>query len=198
MSPPSNEDNDPISEGWDHPLFDSYLPMHHKLEYILKPKHYAKQEKASCLICKIIQKDQTVDRFEVYRNDSVIIFLNIYPYTPGHLMISPLKHKLGYEELDPEEILEISKLTQRCIEMLKHFSRTESFNIGWNQGLFAGGSIKHFHIHVVPRYRNELNFIEIIAKTKPIIVSLQDTETYLQRYVPFLKGDKTLEEVLNK
>ena len=54
MSPPSDEKSDPKKEGWDHPLFDSYLPMDHKLEYILKPKHYTKQQKDTCVICKII------------------------------------------------------------------------------------------------------------------------------------------------
>ena len=79
--------------------------------------------------------------------------------------------------------------------MLTHFGRTESFNIGWNQGDTSGGSIKHNHIHVVPRYPNELNFFEIIAKTKPIIQSLEDTHSCLSQYKEFLAGNKSIAEL---
>lgn len=197
MTSPSNKSN-PEELGWEKTMFESYLPMEHKLDYVLKPKHYDKQTSANCIICKIIEYDESVERFEIFRNDNFIVFLNIFPYTPGHLMISPILHKEYYEELSAEEITEFGILTQRCIEMLKHSSRTESFNVGWNQGTFSGGSMKHFHSHIVPRYKNELNFIEIISKTKPIIVSLQKSEKFLQRYTPFLAGEKSMVELFEK
>ncbi|MHA2401771.1 MAG: HIT family protein [Candidatus Kariarchaeaceae archaeon] len=161
----------------------------------MKDKKYNQQTKDACVICQIIMKSEGTQSFEIFRNGDFIVFLNLFPYTPGHLMISPLKHNTEFEEFSQEEVTGFGELTQRCLTMLKHFSRTESFNVGWNQGLYAGGSIKHFHIHIVPRYRNELNFIEIIGKTKPVIVSLERTEQMLARYGPFLAGNKTLEEL---
>ena len=102
---------------------------------------------------------------------------------------------MGYEDFTEEEIAATSILVQRCITMIKHFGRTESFNIGWNQGLISGGSIQHNHIHVVPRYPNELNFFEIIAQTKPMIQSLSDTQKFLIHYSDFLAGMKSIEEL---
>jgi ATP adenylyltransferase len=140
-------------------------------------------------------KDESTARYEIYRDDQAIVFLNLYPYQVGHLLVSPLRHIMGYEEFTPEEIQATSVLVQRCIQMLSHFGRTESFNIGWNQGNISGGSIKHNHIHVVPRYPNEMNFFEIIAKTKPIIQALEDTHKYLSQYEEFLAGKKSIEEL---
>jgi ATP adenylyltransferase len=179
----------------DRPLFDSYFDMTHKLDYILKPKHYEKQTEETCVICKIIDRDESVQRFEVYRNKLFIIFLNLFPYTPGHIMISPLVHKTNFEEFSPQEVTEFGLLTQKTINVLKHFTRSDSYNLGWNQGPVAGGSMTHFHIHVVPRFKNELNFIEIIARSKPVVISLEDAEKFLRRYIPYFAGEKSIDEI---
>ena len=189
-----NSSEDP-SQGIDKPLFDDPVLIDYKAHYIKKPKHYSKQDTEICIICKIIMKDKDTDRYEIYRDDVAIVFLNLYPFQIGHLLISPLRHVMGYEKFTLEEIKATGVLVQRCIEMLTHFGRTESFNIGWNQGDSSGGSIKHNHIHVVPRYPNELNFYEIIAKTKPIIQSLEDTHSCLGQYKEFLAGNKSIEEL---
>lgn len=189
-----NSSEDPY-QGIDKPLFSDPVLIDYKAQYIKKPKHYAKQDNEICIICKIIKKDKDTDRYEIYRDEVAIVFLNLYPFQVGHLLISPLRHVMGYENFTLEEIKATSVLVQKCIQMLTHFGRTESFNVGWNQGNTSGGSIKHNHIHVVPRYPNELNFFEIIAKTKPIIQSLEDTHSYLCQYKEFLAGDKSIEEL---
>ena len=187
------DEQDP--QGIDKSLFEDPVLIDYKAQYIIKPKNYSKQDKDACIICKIVMKDENTARYEIYRDDLAIVFLNLYPYQVGHLLVSPLRHVMSYEELNEEEIKSTSVLIQRCLQMLTHFGRTESFNVGWNQGNTSGGSIKHNHIHVVPRYPNELNFFEIIAKTKPIIQSLEDTHSYLCQYREFLAGNKSIEEL---
>ena len=180
---------------WEEPMFRDAVLIEHKTKYIKRDKKYAQQSEDSCIICNIINKEEKTDAYEIYRSKNFIIFMNIYPYTSGHLLISPLKHRVSYVELDEDEIVELGILTQRVMKMLTHFSTTTSFNLGWNEGKFAGGSIKHYHLHVVPRYPTEMNFIEIIARTRPFILSLDNTEIALKQYIPFLSGDKTLDEL---
>lgn len=184
-----------IEETWEEPMFRDAVLIEHKTKYIKRDKKYAQQSKDSCIICNIINKDEKTGSYEIYRSENFIIFLNLYPYTSGHLLISPLKHFTSYIELDPNAISELGMLTQKVMRMLTHFSTSTSFNLGWNEGQFAGGSIKHYHLHIVPRYPTELNFIEIIARTRPFILSLENTEIAFKQYIPFLSGEKTLDEL---
>jgi ATP adenylyltransferase len=180
---------------WEEPMFRDAVLIEHKTTYIKKDKRYTHQTKDSCIICNVIGKDEKTGAYEIFRSDNFIIFLNLYPYTSGHLLISPLKHYKSYTDLNQDEIVEMGILTQRVMEMLTNFSNTTSFNLGWNEGLFGGGSIKHYHLHIVPRYKNEMNFMEIIARTRPFILSLESTEVAFKQYIPFLSGEKTLEEL---
>jgi ATP adenylyltransferase len=81
------------------------------------------------------------------------------------------------------------------MRMLEHFGGTESFNVGWNQGQWSGGSIAHFHAHVIPRYKNDINFVDIIAKSRPVLHSLERVEAELKKYQPFLAGEKQIDEL---
>lgn len=191
---PPDKDN-PSDKDWDKPMFDDAVLMTHKAAYVKKEKHYVKQTKETCVICGIINQAESVESYELYRNDNIIVFLNLYPYTVGHILISPIRHLQGYDDLSKTELIEMAEMSQRVIKMLKHFGRTESMNVGWNQGPFSGGSINHFHIHYVPRWKNELNFFEIIARTRPMIQSLDQTLDLLKKYVPYLEGNKEIDEI---
>ncbi len=182
---------------WDKPLFNDALLADHKHDYVKKDKKYDMQRKDSCIICGIINKDEAIEGFEVCRTDRFILYLNLYPYTNAHLLISPIEHIIAYEDLSDEDLLSLSILTKKAIKVLKHNGHTDSLNIGWNQGAIAGGSIKHFHIHLVPRYFNEMNFMEIIARTRPFIRSLEDTLSDLQRYTLYFLGKKSFDDVIS-
>ena len=195
MDSPSD---DTTKEGWLNPIFKSSILVDHKADYVKKPKKYSDQKEEICIICKIVIYDPEVPSFEICRNDQFIVFLNLYPFTNAHVMISPLKHVTSYEDFGSEDLLHLGKIIQRCIRMLKHNGNTDSFNVGWNQGEVSGGSIKHFHIHVVPRYPNELNYMEIIAKTRPIIKSLEDTLNDLKRYADFILGNKSFDDTISE
>ena len=181
---------------WDKPVFEEAFLVDHKHDYIKTPKNYGSQSDENCIICRIIKKDPTTPSFEVCRTENFIVFLNLYPYTNAHLLISPITHLLGYEEFNPQTLVELNSLTQRSINVLKHNGNTDSLNVGWNQGILSGGSIKHFHIHLVPRYKTEMNFIEIIARTRPFIRSLEDTLSDLKRYSDYLLGHTSFDECL--
>lgn len=180
---------------WDDSQFDSAVMIGHKMEYIKRDKQYSKQNENKCIICKIVTKDPSVPRYEIYRNEFGIVFLNLYPYQTGHLMISPLRHVMGYEEYSSDEIREVNELIQKSLVMLRKFGNTESFNVGWNQGEWSGGSIRHHHVHIVPRYRTDQNFMETIARTKPFLYSLEEVLEKLQIYVPYLNGEKTIDQL---
>ncbi|MCH8905830.1 MAG: HIT domain-containing protein [Candidatus Heimdallarchaeota archaeon] len=185
------------SQDWDRSLFDEAVLADQKFEYIMDKKkvQYRDQDEISCIICRIINYDDSVPRLEIYRDELCIVVLNVYPYQVGHTLIAPLRHVEGYEEYTQDEITKIGMVTQRVINMLKHAGMTNSLNIGWNQGSDSGGSIKHHHIHLVPRYRNELNFYEIIAKTKPYIRSLKDQEQLMLKYQSYIAGEKEIADL---
>ncbi len=180
---------------WEEPMFRDAVLIEHKTKYIKKDKKYAQQSKYSCIICNIINSEEKTGSYEIYRSKNFIVFLNLYPYTSGHLLISPLEHLVSYNELSGEDLAELGILTQRVMQMLTHFSTTTSFNLGWNEGKFAGGSIKHYHLHIVPRYPNEMNFMEIIARTRPMILSLENSEIAFKQYIPFLSGEKSIDDL---
>ena len=195
MDSPSRK---PINtEEQENSLFQSAFLIDHKAEYIKKPKNMVDTDPSICTICKIIRRDESIKRMEIYRDSKILVFLNIYPYTAGHLLISPLDHIVGFEDMDSETAIAFVTLLQRCIAMLKHFGGTDSLNVGWNQGEWSGGSIPHFHAHLVPRYKNDINFVDIIAKSRPVIQALEDTERKLLKYREFLSGEKTISEIFD-
>lgn len=105
----------------------------------------------------------------VYRGKTAFVLLNLYPYNSGHVLVCPYRHIATYDEATAEEVAEIGLLTQQAMATLKKTSGAHGFNIGMNQGEVAGAGIAaHLHQHVVPRWRNDANFLPIIAKTKAL------------------------------
>ncbi len=180
--------NDP-----DGPLFKDAFLVEHKYDYIKKEgkyknaTRYEEQNERKCTICSIVQGDKNVPSYEIYRNENFIVFLNLFPYTSGHLLISPLQHFEEYETMPDGLIAEFGKEVKRAINLVKNATRTNSVNVGWNQGPNAGGSIKHFHAHVVPRFPREMNFIEIIAHSRPMIVSLEKMQEIYKKALEDIK-----------
>ncbi len=183
------------NDTWDPSLFKNAILITNKAEYVVKEKNYSKQNTDSCIICKIVRQDPDIPAYEIFRNRNFIIFLNLYPYTTGHIMISPLRHICNFEEFNSDELKELGIFIQKTLKILRKQQNAQSFNVGWNQGDVAGGSIKHYHVHIVPRYKNELNFMETIAHTRPIIQSLDDTHKQMIKYQPYYKGEKELDKI---
>jgi diadenosine tetraphosphate (Ap4A) HIT family hydrolase len=116
-----------------------------------------------------------------------MVIMNIFPYNTGHLQVIPVKHATALEELDDKTVSELFVLVKKCLKLLKKVLGPEGFNIGINQGEnVAGASIPHLHIHIVPRYRNDFGFMEIIAKTKVLPESVDETYEKLLKNVKIL------------
>jgi ATP adenylyltransferase len=116
----------------------------------------------------------------VARGEQVYAVLNLYPYNPGHLMIVPYRRVSELEDLDDAESAELIAFTQKAIRVIKAVSRPMGFNVGLNLGKVSGGSLaEHLHMHVVPRWVGDANFITIIGGTKMIPQLLRETRQLL-------------------
>jgi len=120
------------------------------------------------------------DGLVVARGDLVYAVLNLYPYNPGHLMVVPYRRVSELEDLTDAETAELMKFVQQAIRVMKSVSRPDGFNVGLNLGKSAGGSLAdHLHMHVVPRWAGDANFITIVGETKVVPQLLRDTRVLL-------------------
>jgi ATP adenylyltransferase len=120
------------------------------------------------------------DGLVVARGELVYAVLNLYPYNPGHLMVVPYRRVSELEDLTDAESAELMHFTQKAIRVMKAVSRPHGFNVGLNLGQSAGGSLaEHLHMHVVPRWGGDANFITIIGDSKVIPQLLRDTRQLL-------------------
>ncbi len=122
-----------------------------------------------CILCAIISSDERVEKLEVYQSELFFVSLNLYPYTPGHLMLFPKRHVVDIRELTSEEVEQLHNLQNLCLNVLDKVYSPHGYNIGYNIGSAAGASIQHLHLHIVPRYQRELGFIDIIGGAKIIV-----------------------------
>ena len=121
-----------------------------------------------CVFCHISSHEQDDEKLHVlYRDEKCFIVMNKYPYTPGHFMIIPHHHTDALEELDTEIWLHMSELAQKGVRMLKEGFGAHGVNLGMNLGSAGGAGIaEHIHLHLVPRWRGDTNFITSIGETR--------------------------------
>ena len=120
------------------------------------------------------------DGLVVARGENVYAVLNLYPYNPGHLMVVPYRQVSELEDLTAAESAELMAFTQKAIRVIKAVSRPDGFNVGLNLGKSAGGSLaEHLHMHVVPRWAGDANFITVVGQTKVVPQLLRDTRLLL-------------------
>lgn len=133
-----------------------------RIEYILSPK----AESKAGLFARIAQSSDDVANYVVARDRTCYALLNRYPYNGGHVMVVPYKETPDFEGLTDEETADLWKLVRRCINALKAVMRPDGFNVGVNLGKVAGAGIhEHLHIHIVPRWTGDTNFMPVIAGT---------------------------------
>ena len=136
-----------------------------------------KHEKESgCVFCIAQAKADGADNLIAFRGKNAYVILNRFPYTSGHLMVIPFEHKSNLEELNAEIRSEMMELASRCTTILRKVYRTESFNMGINIGEAAGaGVLGHVHIHIVPRWAGDTNFMSTTGGTRVLPEALEDT-----------------------
>ena len=139
-----------------------------------------KQE--GCIFCDFPKANEDRKRLILARGELVFVILNAFPYNPGHLMVAPFRHEGDYENLKDEECLEMHRFGQRCVTVLKEAMNPQGFNLGINIGRTAGaGFAGHVHLHIVPRWNGDTNFMPVIAGTKVLPASLQETWESLKK-----------------
>ncbi|MBK8824538.1 MAG: HIT domain-containing protein [Anaerolineales bacterium] len=136
-----------------------------------------KHEKESgCVFCNAQAKADSAENLIAFRGKNAYVILNRFPYTSGHLMVIPFAHVSNLEELDSNTRAEMMELASRCTTILRKTYRTESFNMGINIGEAAGaGVLGHVHIHIVPRWAGDTNFITTTGETRVLPEALEDT-----------------------
>lgn len=121
-----------------------------------------------CVFCHISKHPEYDEKHHVlYRDESCFIVMNKYPYTPGHFMIIPHTHIDNLENLDKDIWLKMSGFAQKGVKLLKDVLKAEGVNIGMNLGVAGGAGIaEHIHLHLVPRWQRDTNFITAIGHTR--------------------------------
>jgi ATP adenylyltransferase len=151
----------------------------HRLAYISGENKPADGTSGECPFCRIQHLDDE-EGLVVHRGESSYVVLNLYPYSPGHLMVCPYRHVADYTELDDEETAEVAAFTKAAMRTVRSVSGAHGFNLGMNQGAVAGAGIAaHLHQHVVPRWGGDQNFMPIIGRTKTLAQLLGDTRALL-------------------
>ncbi|MDD3653489.1 MAG: HIT domain-containing protein [Desulfotomaculaceae bacterium] len=128
-----------------------------------------------CIFCKILESDTDAENLVLFRAEKTFVLMNRYPYTNGHVMVVPKRHVGDLEDLTDEEMLELFKNTQKMIKALRSFN-PEGFNVGINMGSIAGAGVPgHVHVHVVPRWGGDTNFMPVFGDVRVISESLEVT-----------------------
>lgn len=143
---------------------------------------YAQGERpeVDCILCGVRDSTKGVDRLVVYESSHFFVTLNLFPYNPGHLMIVPHRHLEEISEFTEEEIYDCHGLQLLAIRVLRNMYNPRGFNIGYNMGEFSGASIPHLHMHIVPRYRSEIGFMDVINGARIIVESPIETRKRMQ------------------
>ena len=148
-----------------------------RIEYILAPK----PAQVESLFSRIAQSNDDEANCVIARERTCYALLNTYPYTGGHLMVVPYKQARDLNELTEEEMTDLLKLTRRCQNALTRVMKPEGFNIGINLGKVAGaGILEHLHVHVVPRWQGDTNFMPVLAGTTVVPQALKELADQLR------------------
>mgnify|MGYP006281986231 FL=1 len=147
-----------------------------RIEYIRSPKD------DSCFICDAAQEVEGRDELVIARGANCFLLLNAFPYNSGHVLIAPYPHLGDLAQLDQQTLYEMMDLTIRMKNLLSRVMQPDGFNIGYNLGHSAGAGLEeHVHGHIVPRWSGDVNFMPVLAHTRVVPESLEDTAELLRK-----------------
>jgi len=149
-----------------------------RIDYILAPKP---PRGDSSLFTDIAQSNEDEAHLVIARDRACYALLNTYPYTGGHLMVVPYRQCADFADLTDDELLGLFKLVQRCQNALGRVMKPDGFNIGLNLGRCAGAGItEHLHVHIVPRWNGDTNFMPVLANTTVVPQALKSLAAELR------------------
>ena len=142
-----------------------------RMDYIEK-----QDAKPGCLFCDRLAQADGFSNLILHRGGQAFVILNRYPYTSGHMMVVPFAHRPSIEDLEPDSMRELMQLSSTAVSILRTAYGAQSFNLGINIGEPAGaGVVDHVHLHVVPRWSGDTNFMVTTAETRVLPEALADT-----------------------
>jgi ATP adenylyltransferase len=146
-----------------------------RLDYV---KDASKDNEDECIFCaKPGEGDEhDEENLIVHRGDRCFVILNKFPYTNGHLMVAPYEHVASLPQIDPETVAEMMALAQQGMTILERTYSPHGYNVGFNQGRVAGAGVEHhIHMHVVPRWGGDTNFMPVLADTRVMPQTLEQS-----------------------
>jgi ATP adenylyltransferase len=150
-----------------------------RLEYIA-----GADDESGCIFCRAAEGPDE-EGLVVHRGERAFCLLNRYPYVSGHLMVAPYRHVADFAELTAEEALEMHRVAASGMGALAETFAPQGYNVGWNLGRIAGaGIVDHVHLHVVPRWAGDTNFMPVLADVKVLPEHLDDTRIKLANAWP--------------
>jgi ATP adenylyltransferase len=142
-----------------------------RIGYILSDK-----KEDGCVFCNAYNTENDEDKLVIHRSKHSFVIMNLYPYNAGHIMIVPNRHINNPTLLEADEQLDLFSLVNRSLDVIKKVMNPEGFNLGMNLNRTAGAGIEdHIHIHIVPRWNGDTNFMSTISDTKVISEALEET-----------------------
>ena len=144
-----------------------------RLAYVSDASKDAEEE---CIFCAKPAEDDDEANLIVHRGQRCFVILNLFPYTNGHLMVAPFEHTAALQDLDPDTVAEMMALAQAAMRRLQEVYAPHGYNVGFNQGRIAGAGFEnHIHMHVVPRWGGDTNFMPVLAYTRVMPQTLQQS-----------------------
>ncbi len=138
-------------------------------------------DSSGCVLCDKGRAPDNATNLVLYRGATCYVIMNLYPYNPGHLMVTPYTHTADLPGLDAATAAELLDLTRRSVALLGQALAPQGFNIGMNLGRTAGAGIdEHLHMHIVPRWNGDTNFMPIVGGTRLIPEALDQTYAVLR------------------
>ncbi|MFP3928711.1 MAG: HIT family protein [Desulfobacteraceae bacterium] len=148
-----------------------------RMEYILADKS------GECVLCPGEDRSRDEERLILYVGERVLVIMNKYPYTNGHLMVAPIRHVGDLEDLSREEMLDLMSMLRKVTGILREQMGPDGFNVGLNLGRVAGAGMEdHLHFHVVPRWDGDTNFMTVFAEVRVIPEHIKETYNKLRPY----------------
>jgi len=157
------------------------------MEHIFSPwryKYIATADRVEgCVLCRVQESGKDAENYIVYRGKLNFVILNLFPYTSGHLMIVPYEHTASLASADEATTTEMMDLAKRAQSALEAEYHPDGFNIGMNLGRSAGAGVaEHIHLHVVPRWTGDANFVSIVGETRVLPEDLRTTREKLKKH----------------
>ena len=176
---------DPMDTQW--PPHKRILFRPNRTKYILgQAKKRKKDWRKECVFCANLHKGVKESSLVIYKTKHAMVILNKYPYNTGHLLVLPQEHCGDPVLLSRKAYLDVQETVRMCVEIIQKVYQPAGINLGANLGKAAGAGIpEHLHYHVIPRWSGDLNFFQLVAESKTLIETVEQTYA---RLLPYFRG----------